>query len=326
MTSFHFIQNRYQELLSLRQTLMNQIENAPKGTLIATLNKGHYQYRKKLGKAKPVYIKKADRDQARKLAAKAVRKQRLKDVNREIKAIGAYLSEYKDERHTYIDESYTDQFLKTHEGHRILAEEWGAIEGSNGLSLLKDSNWINKVKKNPVAYALLLQQTVKNADGSLTWHYELSNPTAIHQEERVFKAINGIMVRSKSEAFFANELYKAGLLYVFEAEIHANGQLYHPDFVVFHPVTGDLILFEHLGLLPDYVTTLEETTSPSEHAAAEEALLKKIRYRNSNANRIRDYIREGYLPGRTLVLMSETSEKKFDMQLGSKFVECFFGR
>ncbi|MBR3379833.1 MAG: hypothetical protein IKG72_06885 [Bacillus sp. (in: Bacteria)] len=318
MTSYYYIQNRYQELLSLRQALITQLEKAPPGTLIATLHKGHYQYRKKLNKAKPVYIKKSERDLARKLAAKAVRKQRLKDVNREIKAIEAYLSKYD-------GESCADHFLETHEGHRILASEWGAIEGRIGVSLLSDTNWINKVKKNPVAYDLLLKQTVKDADGNLTWLFEPAHPTAINQEKRTLKMTNGVFVRTKSEAFFGNEFYKSGLLFVYETQIQANGRIYHPDFVVFHPITGDLVIFEYLGLLPDEFNLLDETKpSHEEDASAQELNRLKIRYRNSNANRIRDYIKEGYLPGRTLIVMSESSDMPLDMQLGSKVVDCYF--
>lgn len=318
MTSFYYIQTRYQELLSLRQTLIDQLKKAPPGTLIATLHNGQYQYRKKLNKAKPVYIKKSERNMARKLAAKAVRKQHLKDIEREIKAIEAYLSKYD-------GESSADHFLETHDGHRILAAEWGAIEGHNGVSLLSDSNWINKVKKNPVAYELLLKQTVKDANGNLTWLYEPTQPSAIKQEMRTIKMTNGIFVRTKSEAFYGNELYKAGLLFVYEAQIQANGRIYHPNFVIFHPITGDLVIFEYLGLMPDEFNLLDESKStPEEDAMAQEINRIKIRYRNSNANRIRDYIKEGYLPGRTLIVMSESSDNPLDMQLGSKVVDCYF--
>ena len=138
MSSFNYIQTCYQELLELRQTLTGQLEKAPAGTLIATSHKGQYQYRRKLNNSQPVYIKRSERELACRLAAKAVRKQRLKDVNREIKAIEAYLFRFD-------GYSFAEQYLLKHDAQRILAEEWGAIEGGRGVSLLSDLNWVNKV-------------------------------------------------------------------------------------------------------------------------------------------------------------------------------------
>lgn len=73
MPSFELVQARRSELMLLQKTLEMQLDKAPPGTLLASKQGHTYSYRYRIGRNDPVYISKADRNLARRLAAKAVR-------------------------------------------------------------------------------------------------------------------------------------------------------------------------------------------------------------------------------------------------------------
>lgn len=311
MSSYDYILSRYQDLQKMRTTLKQLLEKAPPGSLIASpRDNGQCYYKYRIERNKPVYLKSSEHTLANRLAAKAVRKHKLSDIEKEIRAIEAYLK-------IFDGKNSTDEFLKKHPAHKQLAEEWGASYETFGTGLLKNLDWIQKVKNNDFAYELLLQQTAKDTLGNLSWKYEPDHPTADKQEDRTVKTVCGIKVRSKSEAIYADAFYNAGLLFIYEPEYKANGKVYHPDFMIFHPYTGGLIIFEYLGLLPDS----NELQAPF---AFDPVIQNKIRYQKKNSEKIKNYILEGFLPGKTLICMSETSSYPVDTSLCQKVIQCFF--
>ncbi len=310
MTSYEYIQSRRSELMQIQRTLEMQLDKAPPGTLLASKQGRSYNYRYRIGRNDPVYIIKANRNLARRLAAKSVRKRKLADIKKELLAINSYLE-------IFDGTSSADEFLNKHEGHKILAEEWGAVYGRIGLSLLKNLDWINSVKKYPKAYEILMQQIIKGDDQIVRWKYEPDHPTADHQEERVIKTLCGIKVRSKSEAIYADELYRSGLLFIYEAELIVNGRIYHPDFLIFHPVTGEMIVFEYLGLMPD-----SDEIDSSDNIDPQ--LQMKLNYRSTNIEKIKNYILAGFLPGKTLLFASESKRNPLDTIACQRFIQCYF--
>ncbi len=108
-----------------------------------------------------------------------------------------------------------------------------------------------------------------------------------------FLTERGERVRSKSEVFIANALYKHGIKYFYEICIdltdHRTGRSYtaHPDFCALNLKTRSSFLWEHLGMMddPDY---------------AERAVSKLADYENA-----------GFLPGRNMILTFETSQEPF---------------
>lgn len=70
------------------------------------------------------------------------------------------------------------------------------------------------------------------------------------------KTLRGDFVRSKSEALIADKLHLAGLHYRYEDEIRIGNNSYRPDFQIVHPITGEIIVWEHFGMMDnaDYMT------------------------------------------------------------------------
>lgn len=79
----------------------------------------------------------------------------------------------------------------------------------------------------------------------------LSKESPFHAENLIFPTDRGEKVRSKSEAYIANTLFKLGIAYHYEYKFHGKkGDYKLPDFLFFTPV-GEVIIWEHLGMLDD---------------------------------------------------------------------------
>ena len=72
------------------------------------------------------------------------------------------------------------------------------------------------------------------------------------EEDLIHKTRRGESVRSKSEVIIANLLYEAGVDYSYELSFIGNdGKKRYPDFTIEDADSGQLILWEHLGMLKD---------------------------------------------------------------------------
>lgn len=70
-------------------------------------------------------------------------------------------------------------------------------------------------------------------------------------ENLIFPTTRGEMVRSKSEAYIANTLFKLGIEYYYEYKFQGkNGDYKLPDFLFF-TAAREVIIWEHLGMLDD---------------------------------------------------------------------------
>ncbi len=76
-----------------------------------------------------------------------------------------------------------------------------------------------------------------------------------HPERLIFPTMKGDMVRSKSEAMIADELYRRGIPYRYECLTDIGGYEVYPDFTVIDPETGVVYIWEHFGRMddPEYV-------------------------------------------------------------------------
>lgn len=64
---------------------------------------------------------------------------------------------------------------------------------------------------------------------------------------RIYEALSGDMVRSKSEVIITNILFERGISFNYEQTLYADGKPYSPDFTIEH--NGQTYYWEHLGLL-----------------------------------------------------------------------------
>ena len=68
-------------------------------------------------------------------------------------------------------------------------------------------------------------------------------------EELVYLTGAGIRVRSKSERIIADALDQKEITYRYEAKLVIGGVSIHPDFTIYRPFDGKMILWEHFGLM-----------------------------------------------------------------------------
>ena len=98
-----------------------------------------------------------------------------------------------------------------------------------------------------------------------------------------FVTDRGERVRSKSELIIANQLERRGIPYRYECPVYLEGPgTVYPDFTVLNVRFRRELLWEHLGMMddPEYVE-------------------KAVRKQSA-------YLRNGYIPGRNLILTAET--------------------
>lgn len=102
---------------------------------------------------------------------------------------------------------------------------------------------------------------------------------------------NGEQVRSKSEKIIADKLAEMGIPYRYEAPLFLGTMgIVYPDFTLLKVCTREEIYWEHLGMMDD----------PS--------------YVHKALNKINTYIRNGYIPGKNLLLTFESKAIPLNMR------------
>ncbi|MBQ9421463.1 MAG: hypothetical protein IJU30_06890 [Lachnospiraceae bacterium] len=102
-------------------------------------------------------------------------------------------------------------------------------------------------------------------------------------------ADNGLMVLSKSEALIIRLFIEHNIPFRYECPVEVFETIYYPDFTIMHPRTGQILLWEHFGLMErDY-------------------------YAAKNAKKVADYRKLGYFPFRNFLMTFEYSDMPFDI-------------
>jgi hypothetical protein len=88
----------------------------------------------------------------------------------------------------------------------------------------------------------------------LTNLFSTPHPVAVNdrflEESLIHRTIRGEAVRSKSEVVIANMLAERGIEYVYEQPLRgADGSVRYPDFTVEDAASGEIVYWEHLGML-----------------------------------------------------------------------------
>ena len=113
-----------------------------------------------------------------------------------------------------------------------------------------------------------------------------------YPEHLTVKTVRGEYVRSKSESLIALVLTNHNIPYRYECAIEIEGNTFHPDFTILHPVTREIILWEHFGRIDD------------EQYFRSDFVYKLVRY-----------IRSGFIPDKNLIMTFESDEHPLDVQL-----------
>jgi ATP-dependent DNA helicase RecQ len=114
------------------------------------------------------------------------------------------------------------------------------------------SQIMDDVERKKVYRFAVMDQFVKlldEFDGSQRLHQEIGLYLGIDKFKlgRIYKALSGDWVRSKSEVIIANLLHDRGVRFLYERELTLGGNRLSPDFTI--EFKGQTFYWEHLGLL-----------------------------------------------------------------------------
>lgn len=223
MTIYQLVTREKSRLLQEKANLEHLIYEAPPGTLTFVKNKAKnrtyykwYVRNEKSGTRRTkTYLRRQERQFAKTLAEKSLRQARLDDINRELKALDAYLNKH-------FESSF-----------------WNKIVSSPGYGELYAAD---EIPRNPDLAAELER-----------WEHEEFESNPYYPEERNVPTEQGIFVRSKSEAIILMLLAMYHIPFRYECRLDVGGSIYYPDFTIRHPLTGEIFYWEHAGKMGDPV-------------------------------------------------------------------------
>ena len=106
--------------------------------------------------------------------------------------------------------------------------------------------------KNSREYKMILFPEYKTIDDDLTqWASEEYEKNTNYEDGLRIKTLKGDLVRSKSEAMIADELYRNGVPYRYECATVIGENKIYPDFITRNKRTGQIFIWEHYGLMDD---------------------------------------------------------------------------
>lgn len=218
-------------------------------------------------------LPKTEIELAKKLAYKRKLKQIIASYENQLIALDTYLSITSGQVSKHINETTKAQIRKNRDSkHNKVNNE------IDRLAAL----YISSKNKELYEWA--------NADYQDHGHYP---------EGLTIRSKTGRMVRSRIEAEIDRTLAEHGLYYRYEDSIILNGKHVHPDFTIIHPITKQIIIWEHLGRLDSE------------------------KYRTETIKKIWLYINNGFYPNINLIFTSEAQEFTLDYQLLDEIVDVF---
>lgn len=210
MLLFYYVAKERKRLELEIQRLQSKLQTMPKENLILAKNGTSYKWYCTDGKHK-AYVPKSDRSMMEQLAYKKYYMLRLKNLEREQRAIDFYLKHHDEEAYQKEQELLSNSEFQKLISKQFLPKEQKMIEWMKG-----------PFKKNE-----------------------------FHPEKLVHKTSVGIRVRSKSEQIIAMVLAKYQIPFRYECALEIGGKVYYPDFTILHPLTGEVFYWEHFGRMDD---------------------------------------------------------------------------
>lgn len=92
------------------------------------------------------------------------------------------------------------------------------------------------------------------------WLARVYKKMEFHDEQLNYQSKNGTKLRSKSELFIANLLEEYELPYRYEIPLSLGGKTKYPDFMIRHPFSGRIFVWEHFGAFDkdNYVQSMDD--------------------------------------------------------------------
>lgn len=172
-----------------------------------------------------------------------------------------------------------------------LSEAYAQNKKESSLSLLDDSSCFKELLAPHFnSFPNELQQWA-NAD------YE-HNP--LHPEHLIHNTIAGYKVRSKSEVIIVNTLFANRIPFRYECALTVQNMIFYPDLTIRHPKSGELIYWEHFGMMDKPV------------------------YCDKAFQKLRIYASEGIIPSINLITTYETADHPINSEKIQQIVRDFF--
>ena len=112
-----------------------------------------------------------------------------------------------------------------------------------------DPDRLASKKINPDHLMLIKDAFSNNKDAVNKWQSSPFDKNDRLSESLIQRTLSGVMVRSKSEAIIADQLYQRHIPFRYEECRMMNGQEYCPDFTILDPKTLKEYVWEHFGLM-----------------------------------------------------------------------------
>lgn len=106
-----------------------------------------------------------------------------------------------------------------------------------------------------------------------------------HPEALIYRSSSGNVLRSKSECMIDMALHLRGIAFRYECAFPIGGADYYPDFTILHPVSGEMVLWEHFGMMDD------------------------MAYAAGAYRKLQAYSAAGFVPGVNLIASFETQQR-----------------
>lgn len=132
-----------------------------------------------------------------------------------------------------------------------------------------------------------------------SWAQEPYQRNESHAEGLKHSTLNGLKVRSKSEAIIAGLLEANEIPFRYEAKLELGGQIFYPDFTILRPEDGQILYWEHFGMADDR------------------------QYSIAMHQKIEAYIRHGIIPGIHLIMSFETKENAIDPRAIAAMIKAY---
>ncbi len=158
-----------------------------------------------------VYIPRKERALAEQLAKKKYLTLELEELQKEKNAMESYL------RHHSLESGRGEQLFLEHAGYRELLEPYLRPQS---LSLWE-------------------------------WEKQEYDKNLVYPEHLIHQTSKGIFVRSKSEAMIVHCLYIHRIPFRYECALWLGQGKIYPDFTIRHPDTGEVVYWEHFGMMDD---------------------------------------------------------------------------
>ncbi|MBR0374400.1 MAG: hypothetical protein IJH91_07740 [Mogibacterium sp.] len=212
----------------------------------------------------------------------------------------------KTQKRDYLGKSHLPEVSAIKE-YRVSGEMLSAIQHNLNLMTLFLNGFLDISMdaisaRLPMAYRMDSIAPVSDNRTGNSWKEKMLKKKATYPPYRpeglIHRAIDGTLVRSKSEALIYNQLTLHNITFIYEMPMEIGGVLLHPDFTILCE-DGTILLWEHQGRMD------------------------KEQYQKDHSNRLSLYISDNYVPGINLLLSYEDKRGNIDTQSIEQMIQIY---